>query len=200
MKLRAFAVLGAVGLALAGCGGESTDTPNPPPADGATTSTAGATSSPGGAPQNNVGVPVLAAGVGPYSPGVRVADTLQPGSLIGEVKDSAKCQGYQVANATAPYAQGVTVVIKDGAVAWVEIVKPGVTTPEGATIGSTLAALRSYYETQGGKEIGNGAAFTVPDGNGHTVLFRLDKSGLVTALQAGDAKTLEGRVAQPAGC
>jgi len=184
------AALATLCVALAGCGPQGPDPPDPGPS---------ARSGPARTP------PALATltgrGVGPYVVGAGL-DALGSADALANVKTARGCPDFITADAGGPYFGTVTIVFFKKKISWITISSALVSTVEGARVGLTMAAVRGIYGTKANKlNDGRGAtALGVRDGTGTGLIFRAESGGTVGSIDAGTYDTLEARFVEGEGC
>jgi len=140
-------------------------------------------------------------GIGPYVVGAKLA-ALKSAKVLADLNESTGCTGWATAQGTAPYGDAVTIIFYNGAVNWVEVNSPAISTVEGAQVGMTLAALKGIYGTKA-TDLDDGLGGKAVSVHGATALglfFRLDATGKVKTIEAGRSETLEFRFTEGEGC
>jgi len=190
----------AVALATAGCLVRSEGGPKEPivSTGGPVVTTAPPTAAPTTPPAAEKLAP---AGIGPYAVGATLV-ALKSAKVLADLNESTGCAGWATARGTAPYGDAVTIIFYNGAVNWVEVTSPAISTVEGAKVGLTLAALKGIYGTKA-TELNDGLGGKAVSVHGATALglfFRFDATGKVKTIEAGKSETLEFRFTEGEGC
>jgi hypothetical protein len=191
----------AVAVAVAGCLVRSEGGPKEP--IGSTGGPAATTAPPTAAPPPTTppaAEKLASNGVGPYQVGAKLA-ALKTANVLAGLNESTGCDGWATAQATAPYAGAVTIVFYNGAVNWVEVTSPAISTVEGAKVGMTLAAVKGVYGTKA-TELDDGLggkAVSVHGATANGLFFRF-AAGKVSTIEAGKSETLEFRFTEGEGC